>query len=165
MDVYEKLPHSKGEFALFIAVISVLSVNIIAPLITCFEFEFSLAVWADVLAVIPFIWLSVVAFVLLTYRPAQWLTNRICAPDDSFRARVTVNILCTVLLMSALLTVVGTWIGSRSLAWGPIRLFFYKWPRNFALSLGVEALVAQPIARWVMQRLHRARNKKHPAPV
>ena len=71
MDFCEKLPRSKKEFALFIAVISVLSVNIIAPLITCFEFGFSLAVWADVLTVIPFIWLSVVALVLLTYRPAQ----------------------------------------------------------------------------------------------
>ena len=152
MDFCEKLPRSKKEFALFIAVISVLSVNIIAPLITCFEFGFSLAVWADVLTVIPF----VVALVLLTYRPAQWLTDRICAQGDSFRARVTVNILCTVLLMSVFLTVIGTWIGSRSLTWEPIRLFFYKWPRNFALSLGVEALVAQPIARWVMQRLHRA---------
>ena len=80
-------------------------------------------------------------------------------------ARVTVNILCTVLLMSVFLTVIGTWIGSRSLTWEPIRLFFYKWPRNFALSLGVEALVAQPIARWVMQRLHRAQSRNHPAPV
>ena len=87
MDFCEKLPRSKKEFALFIAVISVLSVNIIAPLITCFEFGFSLAVWADVLTVIPFIWLSVVALVLLTYRPAQWLTDRICAQGDSFRAR------------------------------------------------------------------------------
>ena len=34
MDFCEKLPRSKKEFALFIAVISVLSVNIIAPLIT-----------------------------------------------------------------------------------------------------------------------------------
>ena len=87
MDFCEKLPRSKKEFALFIAVISVLSVNIIAPLITCFEFGFSLAVWAYVLTVIPFIWLSVVALVLLTYRPAQWLTDRICAQGDSFRAR------------------------------------------------------------------------------
>ena len=165
MENFEKLPHGKKEFALFIAVVSVLSVNIIAPLITCFEFGFSLAVWADVLTVIPFIWLSVVALVLLTYLPAQWLTDRICAQGDSFRARVTVNILCTVLLMSVFLTVIGTWIGSRSLTWEPIRLFFYKWPRNFALSLGVEALVAQPIARWVMQRLHRAQSRNHPAPV
>ena len=54
MENFERLPHGKKEFALFIAVVSVLSVNIIAPLITCFEFGFSLAVWADVLTVIPF---------------------------------------------------------------------------------------------------------------
>ncbi|HPG86729.1 MAG TPA: hypothetical protein PLQ29_08515 [Spirochaetales bacterium] len=56
--------------------------------------------------------------------------------------------------MSVFLPVIGTWIGSRSFSVEPIRMFFHKWPRNFALSLGVEALVAQPIARQVLLRLH-----------
>ena len=36
MDFYMKLPRNKKEFALFMGVISIISVNIIAPLITCF---------------------------------------------------------------------------------------------------------------------------------
>jgi len=36
----------------------------------------------------------------------------------------------------------------------PIIGFFHKWPRNFAISLGVELLVAQPIARFVMLKYH-----------
>ncbi|WP_303871046.1 hypothetical protein [Acetobacterium wieringae] len=36
----------------------------------------------------------------------------------------------------------------------PITLFFYKWPRNFAISFAVEALIAQPLARLVMVRWH-----------
>lgn len=153
-DFYMKLPRNKKEFALFIAIISILSVNIIAPLITCFEFGFHLAVWADVLQVLPFIWLSVVALVLITYRPAEWMTAKIAHPNDSFRAHIVINILCTVFLLSIFLTVIGTWIGGRQLSWEPIVLFFYKWPRNFAISLGVELLIAQPIARFVLLLLH-----------
>ena len=145
------------------AIISIISVNIIAPLITCFEFEFSLAVWSDVLTIIPFIWMSVIALVLLTYKPAEWMTGKIVAKNDSFNAHIVVNILCTVFLMSIFLTVIGTWIGSRSISIEPIRLFFYKWPRNFAISFGVECLIAQPIARAVLHRMHKYIDGKNTA--
>ena len=155
MEFYMKLPRNKKEFILFMAIISIISVNIIAPLITCFEMGFQLAVWADVYRVIPFIWLSVIALVLLTYKPAEWMTGRIVAKTDSFNAHIIINILCTVFLMSIFLTVIGTWIGSRHISMEPIRLFFHKWPRNFAVSFAVELLIAQPIARAVLNLLHR----------
>lgn len=155
-----KLPRNKKEFSLFIAVVSILSVNILAPLITCFELGFSLHVWADTLQVIPWIWLSVIALVLLTYKPAEWMTAHILEKDDSFGAHIVVNILCTVFLMSIFLTVIGTWIGSRSLTMEPIRLFFYKWPRNFALSFAVEACIAQPIARAILFKWHQRQDKQ-----
>jgi hypothetical protein len=162
MDFHMKLPRNAKEFPLFIAVISILSVNIIAPLITCFEFGFHLSVWVDVLQVIPFIWLCVIALVLLTYKPAEWLTRKIIAKDDSFNAYIVVTILCTVFLMSIFLTVLGTWIGSRQISMEPIRLFFHKWPRNFAISFAVEALFAQPIARLVMLKIHQAKDAVSP---
>lgn len=155
MEFYMKLPRNKKEFALFMAIISIISVNIIAPLITCFEFGFRLEVWADVLQILPFIWLSVIALVILTYKPAEWMTAKLVAKDDSFRAHIIINILCTVFLMSIFLTVIGTWIGSRQISMEPIRLFFYKWPRNFAISFGVECLIAQPIARAVLHQMHK----------
>jgi uncharacterized membrane protein (DUF485 family) len=160
MEFYTKLPRNKKEFALFMAVISIISVNIIAPLITCFEAGFHLFVWGDALQAIPFIWLSVIALVLITYKPAEWMTARIVAKDDSFNAHIVVNILCTVFLMSIFLTVIGTWIGGRQVSIEPIRLFFYKWPRNFAISFAVESCIAQPIARWVMQKLHQIQDAK-----
>ncbi len=160
MDFYMKLPRTKKEFALFMAVISIISVNIIAPLITCFEAGFHLYIWADALKVIPFIWLSVIALVLLTYRPAEWLTAKIIEKDDSFNAHIVVNILCTVFLMSIFLTVIGTWIGSRHVSIEPIRMFFHKWPRNFAISFAVEACIAQPAARFVILKLHQMTDRK-----
>lgn len=159
MDFYMKLPRNKKEFVLFVAVISIISVNIIAPLISCFETGFHMYVWADALKVIPFIWLCVIALVLITYKPAEWLTAKIVEEGDSFNAHIIVNILCTVFFMSIFLTVIGTWIGSRQISLEPIKLFFCKWPRNFAVSFAVEALIAQPIARFIMLKLHSAQKE------
>ena len=77
MEFYQKLPRNKKEFVLFMAVISIISVNIIAPLINCFEVGFHMKVWVNAIKVIPFIWIVVIALVLLTYKPAEWLTSQI----------------------------------------------------------------------------------------
>lgn len=160
MNFSSKLPQNKKEFALFMTVISVISVNIIAPLITCFESGFRLSVWAQSLQAVPFIWLNVILLVLLTYKPAEWLTGKIVSPSDSFNSHILANILCSVLLMSVFLTIIGTWIGMRQISLLPIQQFFYKWPRNFSISFAVECCVAQPIARFVMYKLHQLQKTK-----
>ena len=160
MEFFMKLPRNKKEFSLFMAVISVISVNIIAPLITFFEVGFHMYIWADTIKVIPFIWVTVIALVLITYKPAEWLTSRVVKEGNSFGSHIVINIIFTVLLMSILLTVIGTWIGNRHISLDPIRMFFYKWPRNFAISFFVEACIAQPIARLVMLKIHQYKDSK-----
>lgn len=93
-------------------------------------------------------------YCLVTHKSAEWMPSKIVEKDDSFNAQIIVNILCTVFLMSILLTVVGTWIGTGHISMEPIRMFFHKWPRNFAISFTVEALIAQPISKFVMLKLH-----------
>ena len=154
MEYYMRLPRNKREFCLFMAIISVISVNIIAPLITCFEMGFSFSTWAAALRTMPFIWLAVVACVLATYLPAEWATGRILDNDDSYNAHILTNILVTVCMMSVILTIVAPWIAMGSISMEPIEHFFFRWPRNFAISLFVEALIAQPIARAAMNRVH-----------
>ncbi|MBU3146106.1 hypothetical protein [Clostridium sp. CF012] len=161
MEFYMNLPRNKRDFALFLAVISIISVNIIAPLITCFEVGFHMYVWADAIKIIPFIWICVIVLVLITYKPAEWLTSRIVEEGDSFSSHIVINILCTVFLMSIFLTVIGTWIGTRQVNMEPIRMFFYKWPRNFAISFAVELCIAQPIARAVMLKIHQIKDSKN----
>lgn len=158
MEFFMKLPRNKKEFALFMAIISIISVNIIAPLITCFEVGFHMYVWADALKIIPFIWLSVICLVLITYKPAEWMTSKIVQKGDGFHSHITINILCTVFLMSIFLTVIGTWIGSRQISLTPIKLFFYKWPRNFTISFAVELCIAQPIARFAILKIHQLKD-------
>lgn len=155
MDFYMKLPRRKREFTLFLFVLSLISMNIIAPLITCFEMGFSLNSWAHVFPIMPILWPCVIATVLVTYKPAAFLTSKLTQEGDSFHAVVTLNIMCTVFLMSIILTFVGSWVGAQQISMDPISRFFYKWPRNFAISLAVEIFIAQPIARQVMFMLHK----------
>lgn len=160
MEFFMKLPRNKRESALFMAIVSIISVNIIAPLITCFELGFHLSVWFYVLRVIPFIWISVIILVIGTYQPAKWLTSRIVSEGDSFRAFLCANTVASVFCMSIFLTIIGTWIGNRTISWDPLRHFFYKWPRNFTISLIVEAFIAQPFARAILFTLHRYQDAK-----
>jgi len=148
------LPRNKKEFALFLLLVSVISDNIIAPIITSFEVGFSFQTWKSTLKVLPFIWLVVVVLVILTNAPATWMKDKIVAKGDSFNAHIIVNVLCNVLMMSIILTVVGAWIGQGQLSLDPITHFAYRWPRNFAVSFAVELLIAQPIARQVLYLIH-----------
>lgn len=163
MDFYMKLPRNKKEQAFFIAIISIISVNIIAPVITMMEMGFHLSVYQNALHTIPFIWLVVIALVLLTEKPANKMTHKIVSEGDSFHAVILANIICCVLLMSVVLTVVGTWIGMREISMAPIYGFVRNWPRNFSVSFAVEFLIAQPIARFAMLKFHLAKEKSLPA--
>ena len=62
--------------------------------------------------------------------------------------------------MSIILTIVGAWIGNWAITMEPIEMFIYRWPRNFGIALGVELLIAQPIAREVMNRFHIRKDSK-----
>ena len=160
MEFHMKLPRNTKEFALFLAVISIISVNIIAPLISGFEAGFSLSVWANTLKVIPFIWVAVVALVLITRKPAEWLTSKFVKEGDSVSAHIVIDILCNVFFMSICMTIIGSWIGTRHFGLEPLQMFFYKWPRNAAISFCVESLIAQPIARLIMLKFHERKDFK-----
>lgn len=159
MKFQQRLPQSFKETLWFMAIISVLSVNIIAPLITGLEVGFSLAHWHQVVQQIPLLWLAVITLVVLTQKPAQFLAGKILGQqENSFAATMLITALCNVFLMSLVLTVVGTWIGTGTVTLAPIRHFFGKWPRNFTIAFIVEAFIAQPIARTIMAWRHRKIN-------
>lgn len=140
-------------------VISLLSVNIIAPLITGLEIGFSFDHWVRVLHQIPLIWICVIVLVVLTQKPAQILAKPILGNhQNSFEATMLITIMCNVFLMSLVLTVVGTWIGTGAITTDPLVHFFNKWPRNFTIAFIVEAFVAQPIAWSIMAWLHNKPN-------
>lgn len=157
MKFQQRLPQSFKETLLFIAVISIISVNIIAPIITGFEIGFSFDHWAQLIHKIPVLWVFIVALVFLTQKPAQFLAGKFLRDQqNSFEATMLVNTICNVFLMSVCMTIIGTWVGSGAISMDPIVHFFIKWPRNFTIAFIIEAFVAQPIARTVMSWIHTA---------
>ena len=154
MDFYMKLPRNGKEFVLFLAIVAVISVNIIAPVISGFEARFSLETWGHTLASMPFLSVAIVAFVLLTHMPAEKVAAKITEETDSFNAKITITILINVAMMSVLMTIVGAMIATKTISLAPFQHFFYKWPRNFTIALLTEMLIAQPIARYVIYRRH-----------
>ena len=156
-----RLPRNGKDFVLFLAIISILSVNIIAPLIMGFKFGFSKEVYFETLQVIPFVWICVILLVTLVVNPiVNKLVQKFIEPTDGFNARVLFTILFSVTILSILLTVIGSWIGMREISLEPIQTFFYDWPRNFFIAFWVEALIAQPIARFAMKKLHASQARK-----
>jgi hypothetical protein len=151
-----RLPRNKKEGYLFLLIVSVISVNLIAPAIMFSEVGLSLAVYKQILQVLPLMWLIVVLMVKLVAQPLVGrIAPRLIAPTDSFNVQVLATIVLNVTIMSTMLTVVGPWVGTRHISMEPIREFFLHWPRNFGIAFGVEVLIAQPIARFVMKAMHR----------
>lgn len=155
-----RLPQNGKEFVLFLAIISILSVNIIAPIIMGFEFGFNMEVYLETLPILPIVWVSVVFLVLFVANPiVSKLVPKFIEPTDSFNARVLFTILFSVTILSILLTIIGSWIGMREISLAPFKSFFYNWPRNFFIAFWVEVLIAQPIARMAMKKLHASQEK------
>lgn len=154
------LPRTGKESLLFVLLISVISVNIIPVIITAVSMGFTLDTWLGVLRVLPLLWVVVVAVVLLTRKPAMWLMSLIVAKGDSFRAHIFADTVCSVFLISVILTLVGPWIGTWHVSTDSVTHFFENWPRNFMIAFVVEALLAQPVARLVFRGHHHRVDKR-----
>lgn len=136
-------------------IISIISVNTIAPIIMGLERGFSKDAYLDTLKIIPFMWIIVLLCVRLVAGPVvHKVMPKFVGPTDGFNARVLLNILLNVTVLSILLTILGTWVGMREISMEPFRNFLHVWPRNFGIAFWIEMLIAQPIARFVMKKLH-----------
>lgn len=155
MEKEARLPQNKKDFIIFLGTISIISVNIIAPLIMASQFGFSREVYFQTLKVIPFMWLAVMILVPIVSEPfANKFVSKFVEPSDGFNARILFHTLFSVIILSIILTILGSWIGQRKMTLEPFYHFFSNWPRNFFIAFWVEILIAQPIARFVMKKIH-----------
>ena len=156
-----RLPQNAKEGILFLLIISIISVNTIAPIIMGLERGFSKEVYLDTLKVIPFMWVIVVLLVRLVAGPiVHKVMPKFVGQTDGFNARVLLNILINVTVLSLLLTIIGTWVGTKQISLEPFKNFLHVWPRNFGVAFWIEMLIAQPIARYAMKSLHARQAKK-----
>lgn len=59
-------------------------------------------------------------------------------------------------MLSLLLSIIGTWVGTKEITLEPFKNFLHIWPRNFGVAFWIELLIAQPIARFVMKKSHQS---------
>lgn len=151
----DRLPQNPKEGILFGLIISFLSVNTIAPIIMGMERGFSLENYFETLKIIPFMWLIVILLVSFVAEPLVGkVLPKFVGPTDGFNARVLLNIVMNVTVLSILLTIIGNWVGTKQISLEPFHNFFPRWFRNFGVAFWIELLFAQPIARFAMKQMH-----------
>lgn len=88
-----RLPRNAKEGALFLLIVSIISVNTIAPLIVGLERGFSREVYLETLKIIPVMWVIVVFLVTLVAGPlVDKVMPAFVGQTDGFNARVLLNI-------------------------------------------------------------------------
>ena len=160
MDFHMKLPRNAKEGILFTLIIAFLSVNIIAPIISMLEAGASLETYLTILKKIPLLFIIILVIVSILHPIGMKLSQKITGEHDSFNSKVIIETLCTVVLMSMVMTIIGSWLGMGEISLAPFKTYFQKWPRNFGIALAIELLIAQPIARAVMLAIHKKQDAK-----
>ena len=106
-------------------------------------------------------WVIVILLVRLVAGPIVGkLLPIFVGKTDGFNARVLLNTLLNVTVLSLCLSIIGTWVGLGEINTVPFEKFLHIWPRNFAIAFWIELLFAQPIARFVMKKMHIAQRNK-----
>lgn len=82
------------------------------------------------------------------------LMPKFVGQTDGFNARVLLNTVLNVTVLSLWLSIIGTWVGTKQISLEPFENFLHIWPRNFGIALWIELLIVQPIARFAMKKLH-----------
>ncbi|MFS0674882.1 hypothetical protein [Ornithinibacillus sp. 179-J 7C1 HS] len=157
----DRLPQSPKEGIIFLLIISIISVNTIAPIIIGMELGFSKENYLETLKIIPIMWIIVVLLVKFVAGPlVGQLMPKFVGKTDGFNARVLLTILLNVTVLSLLLTIIGNWVGTKEISLLPFQNFFPSWFRNFGVAFWIELVIAQPIARLAMKKIHASQRRK-----
>ena len=136
-------------------IISFISVNTIAPIIMGLEFGFSKKNYLETIKVSPIMWIIVIILVkFVAGTLVAKVMPKFVGKANGFNARILLNTLLNVTVLSILLTIIGTWVGTQQISLEPFQNFFHSWFRNFGVAFWIELLIAQPIARFAMKKLH-----------
>lgn len=154
----DRLPQNAKEDILFLLIVSIISVNTIAPIIMGMERGFSKESYFETLKIIPFMWVIVVLLVKVVAGPLVGkIMPKFVGKTDGFNARILLSTVLNVTVLSILLTIIGSWVGTKQISLEPFQNFFHSWFRNFGVAFWIELVIAQPIARFAMKKVHHQR--------
>lgn len=153
-----RLPWDDKEGLLYGSIIACITSYIMAFINTARVTGLDSSTPIETLKCLPFIW--VVVMLLMSFivgKTANRIVSRYSAPSDSVNAKIALNIIACVTMMSAIMSVFGPMIGSAvsgHFSLEQVMNWPSNWPVNFFCAFWVEMLVAQPAARYVMKRKH-----------
>ena len=170
-----RLPHNPREGIVYGCVIASISSLLIGGYNVFDNMGYSLDEFGDFAAQFIIVWpvVFLLAFFLantIVGKTAGFVVNKVMGPEDSVNARIILNIVVCVTLMSIILTFLGGLVGETigSLMGGPgvdvmdlLENWPYIWPRNFCIAFWVEMLIAQPAARAVMVWAHTPKKRSN----
>jgi hypothetical protein len=131
----DRLPQNAKEGILFLLIISIISVNTIAPIIVGMGRGFSKENYLETLKIIPFMWMIVVLLEIFVAGPVVGkVMPKFVGKADGFNARVLLNTFMNVTVLSILLTIIGTEVGSKHISLEPFQNFFHSWFTNFGVA-------------------------------
>ena len=161
MHAEKRLPRNGKEGLLYGTIISTLTVIFMTSFsIILIEGEFNGSVALTILKTLPIIWIIVMVIEPTIFgRIAEALVAKFTKPTDSFNAKILFRIIFTVLGMSAAMTFIGDIVGN-GFSTEIFSNWIQNWPRNFVVVLIAESLIIQPIARFVMVKLHESQDGK-----
>lgn len=154
-----RLPWNGKEGLLYGAVIAAITAFVMTTINIAQNYgRIDAEVMSTVVIAFPFIWLAALLLVsFVVGRVASALVRRFLEPTDGFNARITFNIIFCVLMMSAIMSLVGPWIGALISGTSLVDVMYEwptRWPSNFCFAFWCEVLLAQPVARQIMKSLH-----------
>ncbi|OMD73022.1 MULTISPECIES: DUF2798 domain-containing protein [Paenibacillus] len=156
-----RLPHNSKEGAIYGIIICTLTVIFMTTFnIVLNSGTINLAIVTKILIAMPFIWIIAMFLQPIVVGPiVDKIVRKLTTPTDSFYPKILLNTLFTVLGMCALMTLIGTIIGN-GFSKNILLTFLNTFPRNFLIVLFLECIIIQPIARWVMVKIHIAQERK-----
>lgn len=166
MENETRLPRNGKEGALFGGIICFLTSLFMSSFsIISVMGEFNGEVALTIIKIWPLMFvIAMIIEPLLVGRIAENLVGKFTQETDSFNAKILFRIVFTVFGMSLIMTFIGGVVGNGFNS-DTFSNFLSNWPRNFFIVLIAESLVIQPIARFVMVKLHANQDKKNPAAI
>ncbi|MFC0270405.1 DUF2798 domain-containing protein [Metabacillus herbersteinensis] len=162
MEQETRLPRNGKEGALYGGIICFLTALFMTTLSIILALgEFNGEVALVILKTLPIMWIIAMILEPLIVGPiAEKLVRTFTEQTDSFNAKILFRIVFTVFGMSLCMTLIGDIVGN-GISSETFSSFLSNWPRNFLIVLLAESLVIQPIARFVMVKLHAYQDHKN----
>lgn len=154
-----RLPRSNAEGLLYGGVIALITAFLMSTMnIAQNKGELNMDVLTTSLMCLPILW--IIVMLLMTFvvgRIANYGVNKFIEPTDGFNTRIVFNIIFCVTMMSASMSIIGPLVGeilSGNITFACVEEWVHRWPTNFCIAFWIEMLIAQPVARFVMKKLH-----------